>query len=397
MLGLGYVGLPTAALLASRGHQVTGVDVNPDIVTRINNGQIHIVEPELDILVKTAVESGRLSAALQPTPADIFIICVPTPVNADTHSSDLTFVQKATGSIIPVLQPGNAVLLESTSPPGTTENVIAAAVTKAGFIPGQTVFVAYCPERVLPGAVITELVTNERTVGGLTPACASHVARFYKSFVQADIHETTARVAETVKLVENTSRDYQIAFANELSLVCREIGVNVWDVIELANRHPRVNVLQPGPGVGGHCIAVDPWFLIEAAPEQARLIKSARQFNDSVPHKVAQQIAESANAEDAKTIALLGMAYKSNIDDCRESPSIEIYNDVKKLCPDKKVVACEPNVQTLQNIELYTLDRCLREAELLVILVAHTEFLNLDWKQLQNTRQVLDYKGISQP
>lgn len=389
------MGLPTAALLASRGHNVVGVDVNQEIVNRINDGKIHIVEPELDLLVKTAVESGRMKAAGEPVDADVYIICVPTPLARETHTSDLTYVKSAVASLLPVLKAGNLVLLESTCPPGTTEDVIGKAVTGAGFIIGESLFVAYCPERVLPGAVISELVTNERTVGGVTARCAERAAEFYRTFVQAEIHETTSRVAETVKLVENTSRDYQIAFANELAGVCGKIGVDVWEVIKLANRHPRVHVLQPGPGVGGHCIAVDPWFIIEAAPQEAKLIRAARQANDEVPLRVARQVAQLIAENNLSSVALLGMAYKSNIDDCRESPSLEVYKAVSELCPSIKLLACEPNVTTLAGVNLATLEECLEQTELLVILVSHSEFTRLDWKAISSEKYVLDVKGIT--
>lgn len=394
-MGLGYVGLPTAALLASRGHNVIGVDTNQSVVDTINSGKIHIVEPELDILVKTAVESGRLTASPVPVPADVFIICVPTPVSRETHEGDMRCVVSCVQSLIPVLQSGNLVLLESTSPPGTTEQLVGQVIEAAGFRIGQDIYVAYCPERVLPGATIRELTRNERIVGGVSDRCAEEAAAFYRTFVQGDIHQTDARTAETVKLVENTSRDYQIAFANELSLICESIDVNTWEVIRLANRHPRVRILEPGPGVGGHCIAVDPWFLIQSAPEEAKLIRAVREFNDSMPLIVANRIEEIVAKKSAQSVALLGMAYKANIDDCRESPSINIYQILKQNGRVPTLYVCEPNTSHLDGVELSTLKTCIEEADIIVILVKHSIFAEVNWVEIMREKTVLDFKGLT--
>jgi UDP-N-acetyl-D-mannosaminuronic acid dehydrogenase len=394
ILGLGYIGLPTAAILASRGHIVAGVDVNEDVVSTINEGRIHIVEPELDLLVKTAVESGRLTATDSALPAEVFIICVPTPVSHETHTADLRFVESAALEIARVAVAGNLVILESTSPPGTTERVVGGALAKSGLQPGKDVHLAYCPERVLPGAILRECVSNDRVVGGYTPKCSELTAEFYRSFVQGELLVTDCRTAETVKLVENASRDVQIAFANELSLISHSIGVDVWEVIKLANHHPRVNILQPGPGVGGHCIAVDPWFLIHSSPRDADVMRAARARNDSMPKWVASRIAAKARESGAKVVALLGMAYKNDIDDCRESPSLEVYAELRRIASELLILACEPNCTLLEGIDLFPLTDCVERAELLVLLVPHREFRALDWKTIQETKAVLDFKGI---
>ncbi len=394
VIGLGYVGLPTAALLATRGYQVTGIDTNAAIVAKINEGKIHIVEPELDILVKTAVESGRLTARTSPEAADVFVICVPTPVDASDFSADLSYIRLSVQALLPVLTRGCLILLESTSPPGTTQALIGDFLLAESFVPGQDVFVAYCPERVLPGAVIAELVSNDRIVGGLTPRCAEVAASFYETYVQGTVYKTGAKVAETVKLVENTSRDVQIAFANELSNICETINVDVWEVIQLANKHPRVRVLEPGPGVGGHCIAVDPWFLINAAPESSLLTRAARMANDKRPLEVAERIAVVVKDNQSKRVALLGMAYKANIDDCRESPSMAIFSQLRKCCPDLQIMVCEPNRDELGEIKLSSLGECLHEADVIAILVKHKEFLEVNWDDVAAQRTVIDCKGV---
>lgn len=396
VLGLGYIGLPTAAILASRGHMVRGVDINPATVDIINSGRIHIVEPELDLLVKTAVDSGRLSASLKPSPSEVFMICVPTPVNHATHEPVLDFVKNAAESILPVVKAGDLVILESTSPPGTTEQVVGNALRRAGFEPGRDVRLAYCPERVLPGSILREAVDNDRIVGGLTPECSRAVAEFYGTFVQGEILVTNCRTAEMVKLVENASRDAQIAFANEVSLLADRVGVNPWEVIRLANHHPRVNILQPGPGVGGHCIAVDPWFLVHSAPEVTTVMRAVRDRNDAMPLETARRIAKAAAERGARTVALLGMAYKNDIDDCRESPSLHVYAELTKVAPGLDVYACEPHVATLEGIRLLTFVECIEKADILAILVAHRDFRNYDWASLPAGKLVMDFKGILQ-
>lgn len=397
VLGLGYIGLPTAAILASRGHTVVGVDINQLTVDIINGGRIHIVEPELDLLVKTAVESGRLTAQLEPAAADVFMICVPTPVDHETHEPVLDYVRHAAKSVLPVVAKGNVVILESTSPPGTTEEIVGEVLREGGFTPGEDVCLAYCPERVLPGSILREVVENDRIIGGITPQCARVAGEFYGSFVQGDILLTNARTAETVKLVENASRDVQIAFANEISLLANRIGVDAWEVIRLANHHPRVNILQPGPGVGGHCIAVDPWFLVHTAPDVTSLMRTARERNDSMPTETARRIIAVARERTAKTIALLGMSYKADIDDCRESPSMGIYNVLQQEAPDLKVIACEPHVARMDSVPLRTLDECVAEADVLALLVAHREFKLYDWSTLPPGKTLLDFKGVVKP
>lgn len=394
VVGLGYIGLPTAAIIASRGHRVRGVDINHDVVKTIRRGQIHIVEPELDILVKMAVESGRLAASKEPACADVFILCVPTPFYPQTRAPNLEYVESATRLIAPFVRPGNIVVLESTSPPGTTENVVGDVLRQAGLKPGDNVRLAHCPERVLPGAILREVVSNNRIIGGLTPRCARETMTFYHTFVQGEIHLTDCKTAETVKLVENASRDAQIAFANELSLLADEIGVNVWEVIRLANRHPRVSILQPGPGVGGHCIAVDPWFLVHAAPDTARFIRAARERNDAMPAHTARRIIHCAHERGAKCVALLGMSYKNDIDDCRESPSIAVYEGVRREAPELECLACEPNVQALNGVQLASFEECLARAGVFAVLVAHHEFRDYDWASLPTDKMVLDFKGI---
>src|SRR5688572_5896801 len=337
IVGLGYIGLPTAAMFASKKIKVVGVDINQHAVDTINRGAIHIVEPELDLLVHAAVSQGYLRAATRPEPADAFLIAVPTPFKAD-HEPDLRYVKAATTSIAPVLKKGDLVILESTSPVGTTEQLaqwLADARPDLSF-PHQAaeqadVNVAYCPERVLPGKVVHELVSNDRVIGGMTRRCSQRATELYQAFVEADCIPTSARTAEMCKLTENSFRDVNIAFANELSIICDKLGINVWELIKLANRHPRVNILQPGPGVGGHCIAVDPWFIVDSAPEEARLIRTAREVNNSKPHWVMDKVEEAieqatADGKQGKdlTIAVFGLAFKPDIDDLRESPALDI-------------------------------------------------------------------------
>ena len=331
VVGLGYIGLPTASLLATKGFQVYGIDVNESAVEMINSGKVHIYEPDLDIMVKAAVQSGNLKAGIVPETSDIFILAVPTPFK-DDHKPDLTYVEQATKTIAPYIKPGDLVILESTSPVGTTEKVTEwileeredLTVTEEINSNKGVFFVAHCPERVLPGHILRELVENDRIIGGINQNSTKKTVDFYKKFVKGKILETNARTAEMAKLTENSFRDVNIAFANELSMICDELNINVWELIGLANRHPRVNILQPGPGVGGHCIAVDPWFIVDAAPEQAKLIHTARQVNDYKPGYVIDKIREKADKFKNPIIACLGLAFKANIDDLRESPSVEI-------------------------------------------------------------------------
>ncbi|MGZ5370146.1 MAG: UDP-N-acetyl-D-mannosamine dehydrogenase, partial [Aeromicrobium sp.] len=320
---MGYIGLPTASLLGTKGYQVVGVDVSPEVVETTNGGRIHIVEPDLDILVKSAVQSGNLRASLTPEEADVFIIAVPTPLR-DGHAPDLSYVEAATASLLPTVRPGNLVILESTVPVGTTERIVAGALRTAGHKIGEDVFVAHCPERVLPGRILTELVENDRIVGGVDEASAEKAADFFSEFVRGDVVTTDAATAEMSKLVENAFRDVNIAFANELSIVAEKANINAWELIRLANHHPRVNILNPGPGVGGHCIAVDPWFIVSAFPEQTRLMRTAREVNDAKPEQVVKEVVEKAGRFTRPRIAALGLAFKPDIDDLRESPATRI-------------------------------------------------------------------------
>jgi UDP-N-acetyl-D-mannosaminuronic acid dehydrogenase len=393
VLGLGYVGLPTAAVLATRGKKIAGVDTRNDVVTTINEGRIHIVEPELDALVRAAVTAGRLRAFAVPQPADAFLICVPTPFAAG-HVPDLDYVEAATRSLLPALRPGNLVVLESTSPPGTTREMVARILAEGGFVAGRDVFVAHAPERVLPGAVIREVVENDRVVGGVTPACTEAAATFYETFVAGEVLRCTADTAELVKLSENAFRDVNIAFANELSNVCDKLELDAWEVIQLANRHPRVNILRPGPGVGGHCIAVDPWFIVAVARELTPLIQAARKVNDERPHQVVAQVRSLGERFKRPKIACLGVTYKPDIDDVRESPALEVVRELARA-DFGEVVLVEPHLRKspVEGVVLAEAEEALRTADIVVILVAHRAFSRLrrDWF---NRPSVIDTVGL---
>lgn len=392
VLGLGYIGLPTASVLATKGYSVVGVDVNPRVVETIKKGNIHIVEPDLDILVKSAVLSGNLTASSKPREADVFIIAVPTPFKED-KKPDLTYVEGATESIIPVLKKGNLVILESTSPVGTTESRVSAKIAeRTGWKPGEDYFVAHCPERVLPGRILKELVDNDRIIGGVDRASAEAARDLYAAFVSGNIFLTDCNTAEMAKLVENAYRDVNIAFANELSLICDRLGMRVWEVIELANKHPRVNILQPGPGVGGHCIAVDPWFIVDSAPEQARLIRTAREVNDSKPRFVVEKVKKQARKFKAPVIGCLGLAYKNDVDDLRESPALDITRDLIRENIGT-VLACEPYVKEFKEFKLHPLDKVLKESDIIVLLVNHKPFYDID-RELLKEKIVIDTRGI---
>ncbi|MGD2017835.1 MAG: UDP-N-acetyl-D-mannosamine dehydrogenase [Planctomycetota bacterium] len=404
VIGLGYIGLPTAAVIASRGVQVCGVDVSQETVDTINRGEIHIVEPDLDIVVRGAVTTETLRATCTPEPSDVFIVAVPTPFT-DGHEPDLSFIESAANAIAPVLKEGDLIILESTSPVGATEKLcrwIAAARPDLR-LPHEhpddaQLFVAHCPERVLPGYVLQELVANDRVIGGITRRCAERARDLYKLFVKGECILTTARTAEMAKLTENAFRDVNIAFANELSLICDDSGIDVWELIELANLHPRVNILNPGPGVGGHCIAVDPWFIVSSNPEKARLIRTARTVNDSKPGFVVDKVVEAADQFKQPVIACLGLAFKANIDDLRESPALEICREVSRRGLGE-VLAVEPNISALpasaadDGFELTHLEDALERANVVVILVDHDEFRSLDRKRM-NTKLVVDTRGV---
>jgi len=370
VLGLGYVGLPTAAILASRGYSVRGVEVNDEAAKIINSGAAHIVEPELDILVKAAVQTGRLKAFPEPDTADVYILCVPTPLSG--HEPDLSFVEAATRSICAFLRAGNLVVLESTSPPGTTE-MIATLIAENTRLERGDVFVAHAPERVLPGKVLREVVENDRVIGGVDDASTEACLDFYSTFVSGAIHPTSARMAETAKLVENAYRDVNIAFANELSVICEELQLDVWELLKLANKHPRVDILSPGTGVGGHCIAVDPWFLIHKTGDKARMMITARQVNDGKPRWLVNRIKQRAERFKKPRIACLGLSYKPDIDDLRESPALQVAKELLETL-DAEVRIVEPNLDTHPDFPLWDCEAALADADIVVVLVAHARF-----------------------
>lgn len=410
VIGLGYIGLPTAAVFASKGKKVVGMDINARAVETINRGAIHIVEPDLDQVVHAAVTRGDLRATTQPEAADAFLIAVPTPFK-DEHQPDLRFVKAAAESIAPVLKKGDLVILESTSPVGSTEQMadwLAAARPDLRFPQhGDTpdIFVAYCPERVLPGQVMVELINNDRVIGGMTPACSARASELYRLFLKGECVETNARTAEMCKLTENSFRDVNIAFANELSLICADQGINVWELIALANRHPRVNILQPGPGVGGHCIAVDPWFIVAQNPELARLIRTAREVNDAKPQWVLDQVktaladclTQTGKRASDITIACFGLAFKPNIDDLRESPAVGVAQKIAEWHSGTTWVV-EPHIEQLADAladkaVLVSAGQALEQADILVMLVDHRAFRAIDGASVQQN-WIVDTKGV---
>lgn len=390
ILGLGYIGLPSAALLANKGYQVQGVDVSSHVVDTINRGEIHIVEPELDAFVRSAVNSGHLKASLQPETSDIFILAVPTPFH-DGFVPNIDYVLEAAKSIADVVRPGNVVILESTSPVGTTEKV-AKTLEESGVDISQ-VHIAHCPERVLPGHIMRELVENDRIVGGIDPEAGEIVADFYRTFVSGEVLVTDARTAEMAKLTENSFRDVNIAFANELSILCDKFKIDVWELIRLANRHPRVNILQPGTGVGGHCIAVDPWFIVDAGGEDARIIRAAREINDYKTEWVTARVLSEVqhfekNFDKKPTVACMGLAFKPNIDDLRESPALEVFQAL--VAENIDVLAVEPNLKEHKSIRLHDFIDASNTADIVIYLVAHKEFSGLTAKG-----KVLDFCGVT--
>jgi UDP-N-acetyl-D-mannosaminuronic acid dehydrogenase len=398
VVGLGYIGLPTAALLASSGYQVIGVDLNQHAVNTINQGKIHIVEPDLDAFVRSAVTAGRLRAYSKPELADIYMICVPTPFHEGEGipQPNLDYVLAATRSVAGLIKDGDQIILESTSPVGTTE-LMAKELAEAG-VNVANVHIAYCPERVLPGKIMHELIENDRVVGGLTVEATQVVAEFYRSFVRGAVLETDARTAEMCKLTENSFRDVNIAFANELSLICAKEGINVWNLIQLANRHPRVNILQPGAGVGGHCIAVDPWFIVARDPDNSRIIRTAREVNNYKTTWAIDQIkiaVADASAKSGKKplIACLGLAFKPDIDDLRESPALHIAEALKHAEYD--IVVVEPNIESHPDFNLCSLEDALDKADVIAILVKHRQFLLPSAKQKLTEKSALDFCGIS--
>lgn len=392
VLGLGYIGLPTAALTSSKGLRVIGVDINPDIVEELSAGRVHFEEPDLDGLVIRGVKDGLLTAQTTPCRADVYIIAVPTPVTEDKRA-DLSAVVNATGTIVEYISKGCLVILESTVPPGTTEEVVQPILEKSGLRAGRDFYLAFCPERVLPGKIVAELVSNDRVIGGLNRESAGKAAEFYRKFVRGALYLTDLKTAETVKLIENSFRDVNIAFANELSLIADKLGIDVWEVIGLANKHPRVKILNPGPGVGGHCIAVDPWFLVEKMPEITSLIATARRRNDSMPDHVVSRV-EAVVPAGAK-IACLGAAYKADVGDIRESPAIEVIHKLRSR--GYEVCVVDPHAASLNDIPLVSLDEALEAADCVVLLVDHAEFKSMDVQRLQEklgSEKLIDTRGI---
>lgn len=395
VFGLGYIGLPTAAMFAHHGANVVGVDVNPHAVETINQGKIHIVEPGLEAIVKKAVDNDKLKASLTPVHSDAYLIAVPTPFKGDDHEPDLSYIQAVSKALAPLLEKGDVVILESTSPVGATEKMVEWLAEERSDLTfpkyhepnvEADIFVAYCPERVLPGKVIEELISNDRIIGGMTKESTKKAQEVYRIFVEGELLETNSRTAEMAKLTENASRDVSIAFANELSIISDKLDINVWELIELANHHPRVNILQPGAGVGGHCIAVDPWFIVNQNPEEAKIIRAAREINDNKPNWVIEKINVEisrlkSEGIDKPTVALLGLAFKPDIDDLRESPAVNI---AKKMLENQSanILLVEPNIdklpKSLEAGELSSLEEAMKIADVVAILVAHRDFEKLE-------------------
>lgn len=392
VVGLGYIGLPTASVLANSGHEVVGVDVSRRIVDLINKGQIHIEEKGLKTLFGAAVNSGHLTARTKPTKADAFILAVPTPER--DHRADLDYLRAAAVSITPHLQPGNLVIVESTIPPGATEQVVLPALAASKLTAGEDYFVAHCPERVLPGSILKELIENDRIIGGLTPACAARAEQMYRTFVQGRIELCDLRTAEMVKLVENSSRDVNVAFANTVSNIAVHLGVSSARVIELANMHPRVNILQPGPGVGGHCIPIDPWFLIETAAGKADLLKAARKVNDQRPKIITATLRKMIGRVKRPKVAVLGVSYKGDVDDTRLAPALPVIEQLEKH--GIRVAVYDPHVKQFGK-DLVNLEEALRDADAAAILAGHSDFKYLHPERLgglMRSRRLLDPFGI---
>lgn len=394
-MGLGYIGLPTAIISSQHGISVCGVDINPKVVEKTNRGELHIVEPGLQDLLKKAVDSKSLVASTTPFESDVYLIVVPTPFKAK-HEPDISYVESATKTVIPFLKEGDLFIIESTSPVGTTEKMAELIFAERPELKGR-IHIAYCPERVLPGNVIFELVNNDRVIGGIDDASADAAAEFYGKFVSGQLHKTNCRTAEMCKLVENSSRDVQIAFANELSMICEKAGINVWELISLANKHPRVNILQPGCGVGGHCIAVDPYFISSAFPNEAKIIAQARSINN---YKSEWCVEKAKNAilsfelENGKKpqVALMGLAFKPNIDDLRESPAMKIANHLVTEMPDVKFNIVEPNISSHPDFDIVDFQTAFEQSDIVVYLTAHKQFFMLP--QEANDKLILDFCGV---
>lgn len=393
-LGLGYIGLPTAIIAANNGIEIVGVDVNPKVVEMTNQGKMHIIEPGMEQLLQEVVNSGMLKAVLKPEVADAYFMVVPTPFKGN-HQPDISYVEAATRTVIPYLKEGDLYVIESTSPIGTTEKMADLIYSRRPELKDK-IHIAYCPERVLPGNVIYELVNNDRVIGGLTPEAAEKASDFYSKFVKGKLHVTNARTAEMCKLTENSSRDVQIAFANELSLICDKADINVWELIELANKHPRVNILQPGCGVGGHCIAVDPYFITAAFPQEAKMIAQARETNNYKAQFCAEKVKnlmlqfELENGRQPK-VAMMGLAFKPNIDDLRESPAKRITAEVMQSFSNADIMVVEPNITEHKVFKLTNYKEAYEQADIVVFLTAHDEFKTLEWNE---GKKILDYCGI---
>lgn len=396
-LGLGYIGLPTSALIASHNVLVHGVDVSQHVVDTINAGEIHIVEPDLDKEVAKAVETGYLKASTQAQAADVYLIVVPTPFKSGNHEPDISYIQSATEGILSLLKEGDLYIIESTSPVGTTERMRDFIYSQRPELQGK-LYIAYCPERVLPGNVMYELVHNDRVIGGVDETSTQKAVEFYQQFVKGELHQTNARTAEMCKLVENASRDVQIAFANELSIISEKAGINVWELIHLANKHPRVNILQPGSGVGGHCIAVDPYFITSDYPMESQIIGKAREINNYKSFWCAQQVRTAIqsfhiNESRAPTVALMGLAFKPNIDDLRQSPAIYIAQRVLQEANDETYFIVEPNIKEHPIYKLASTEDAIESADVIVFLVAHDAFKNI---AIDASKVVLDFCGVTQ-
>ncbi|MCX7542896.1 UDP-N-acetyl-D-mannosamine dehydrogenase [Corynebacterium sp. P5848] len=405
VMGLGYIGLPTAAFIAKSGYKVVGVDINPDYVSCINDGRVPFFEPDFDELLKTTVAEGSLTASTTPVEAAVFIIAVPTPF-AKGHHVDDRYIMAAADSVASCLKGNELVILESTSPPGMTERLAERVLEKRPDLtlqPGasNSIYFAHCPERVLPGKIMEEMVTNDRVVGGLNPEAGKRAETLYSRFCEGSILLTDAVTAEMAKLTENSFRDVNIAFANELSIICEKIGVDVWELIELANHHPRVSILNPGPGVGGHCIAVDPWFIVSSAPEEARLIRTAREINDAKPDFVVDSVVGSVQKlGEHSPVALLGLAFKADIDDLRESPALSICEKLGQRIPRREILVVEPHIErlpgsleNLPNVALVSMEEAVELADTIVLLVDHTKFKSLTLKQLEG-KEIIDTRGL---
>ena len=405
VVGLGYIGLPTAAFIASKGIKVTGVDVNPAYVDSINRGEVPFVEPGFDELLRDVVEKGLLTARFDQIEADAYIVCVPTPFKGENHEVDTKFINSAVDAMAEHLRPGALVVLESTSPPGTTRAMAEYMIEKRPDLSldegdENAIFVAHCPERVLPGQIMGEMENNDRVIGGLTPKATELARDLYSTFCTAELLLTDATTAEMAKLTENSFRDVNIAFANELSLIADRLDIDVWELIELANHHPRVNILQPGPGVGGHCIAVDPWFIVSSVPEEARIIRAAREINDGKPDWVLEQVEAALGDKSHGVVAALGIAFKRDIDDLRESPSLDIVKQLGSRNSNLDIRVVEPNVaelpaslKELENVKKESLVEAISAAGVVLLLVDHTEFASIDRKLLEG-KTVIDTRGL---